>query len=137
MTTPVHFRPAGKTVITASPTVLIVEPVPAMARLLSNLFEELGYSVIPARGPSVALTEVDAAERRIDVVVTELALPDVSGQKLAVFIHQRLPHTPILILCDQAIARSGSLPPTAVLLEKPFTRDQLTTALGRSTPLPN
>ena len=86
--------------------------------------------MIPARGPSDALTEVDAADHPIDVVVTELALPDVSGQKLASFIHQRLPETPILVLCDQTVTRSGFLPPTAVLLEKPFSREQLASALG-------
>lgn len=116
--------------ITAFQTALIVEPVPAMARLLRQLLEELGYSVIPVRGPSDALTEVDTADRPIDLVVMELALPEVSGQKLASFIHQRLPQVPILILCDHAVPRSGSLPPTALLLEKPFSSDQLSAALG-------
>lgn len=109
-------------------TALIVEPAPAMARLLRSMMKELGFQVIEAPGPDDALAEIERESSQVDLLVTELTLPDLSGSKLSAFVHQRRPSLPILLLCDQAVP--APVPQDTRYLEKPFTRNQLAAALA-------
>jgi CheY-like chemotaxis protein len=107
------------------PNALVVEPVRAMARLLRGMIEEMGFLIIEARGPDEALAEIEHRAAEIDLVVSELSLPEVNGPKLASFIAQRRPFIPIVLLCDQTVPSHIGLATRAVFLMKPFTREQL------------
>jgi CheY-like chemotaxis protein len=119
------LEPVRETVRTA----LVVEPAPAMARLLTRMIRDLGFAVIEASGPDEALAEIECRAAEIDLVVSELSLTEVSGPKLASFIAQRRPDIPIVLLCDQAIPTSAAIAARAAFLPKPFSRDQLAGAI--------
>ena len=113
-----------------TPTVLVVEPAPAMARLLRTMMETLGFRVIEACGPDQALTEIESPTE-IDLVLSELSLPDVSGPKLASFISKRRPSIPVVLLCDQRVPDTIIPADYAVYLNKPFTSDELADVIHR------
>jgi two-component system cell cycle sensor histidine kinase/response regulator CckA len=114
------------------PTALIVEPAPAMARLLRGMIEDLGFRVIEATGPTEALTEIEIRAGEIDLVITELSLPDVSGPKLASFIAARNPGAAVVVLCDHDLPQVSSRLPSVSYLPNPFTRELLTTTIRLS-----
>jgi DNA-binding NtrC family response regulator len=107
------------------PTALIVEPAPAMARLLQSMVRDLGFRVIVVSTPDEALTEIEGHIYEIDLVVSELSMPEVSGSRMASFIFQRRATVPVLLLCDQTVPYPAPVTPRASFLQKPFTRDQL------------
>jgi DNA-binding NtrC family response regulator len=107
------------------PTALVVEPVPAMARLLRFMMQDLGFRVITASTPDEALAEIEGHASEIDLVVSEFSMPEVSGPKLASFIFQRRPTVPVVLLCDQNVLYPAPITLRAAFLQKPFTRDQL------------
>ena len=112
-----------------TPTALVVEPAPAMARLLRTMMEDLGFKVIEAGGLDAAITEIENRDTGIDLVLSELSLQEVSGTKLASFISKRRPSIPRVLLCDQRVPDCFSLNSCATFLRKPFTREQLAAAL--------
>lgn len=106
-------------------TALIVEPVPALARLLTTMLERSGFRVIAATGADEALTHVELRNNHIDVVISELSMPDMSGFKLALFIGQRASSIPIILLCDQSAPDHLPVAANTAFLEKPFRPEQL------------
>jgi DNA-binding NtrC family response regulator len=121
----------AETVANPPGTALIVEPAPAMARLLRRMAEELGFHVIEAKGPDEALSLIENSTTSIDVVVSELSLPEVSGSKLASFVSASRPSTPVVLLCDLPLPETVQTGPCAAFLPKPFTRDQLARMIGQ------
>lgn len=113
------------------PTALVVEPVPAMAKLLKAMMGDLGFSVICASTPAEALTEVESREFDIHVVVSEFSMPEVSGARLASFVSQQRPDVPVLLLCDQNPPQPSPGTASPAFLEKPFTQRQLAEAIKR------
>jgi DNA-binding NtrC family response regulator len=125
-----RIRSQAETVDNPAGTALIVEPAAAMARLLRRMAEELGFHVIEAKGPDDALALIENSTTSIDVVVSELSLPEVSGSKLASFVSASRPATPVVLLCDLPLPDTVQAGPGVAFLPKPFTRDQLARMIG-------
>jgi DNA-binding NtrC family response regulator len=75
-------------------TVLLVDDEPAVLYTLSEVLAERGMRVITARSGEEALGKLDDA----DAVVTDLAMPGMTGLELMAQINQRDPTLPILLL---------------------------------------
>ncbi len=104
-----------------------------MARLLRRMAEDLGFRVIEATGPDDALAMIEDPGTDIDVVVSELSLPEVSGSKLASFVSASRPLTPVVLLCDVPVPDKVQTAAPAGFLPKPFTSDQLARTIVRLT----
>ncbi len=118
----------------SSGTVLLVEdeaPVRAIAR---RILVRQGYTVIEAANGRDALLCAQGHEGKIDVVVTDMVMPEMSGRAFADEFSALNPDTPVLFVSgytDDEILRRGALAPRTAFLEKPFTPDKLIAAVRR------
>jgi CheY-like chemotaxis protein len=114
-----------------SETILVVDADPEVRLLLARLMRRLGYSVVDAATPGQALALVGHALDRLDLLVTEVALPEMSGVDLAARIRDRHPAIPVLYLSRAARSSLRSMPdaPRDRMLAKPFTLERLGAAM--------
>jgi PAS domain S-box-containing protein len=79
-------------------TVLVVDDEEILTAMLTRILSSLGYSVTPIGSSLEALQEFKAQPDRYDLVVTDMSMPQISGETLALEIMSIRPDTPI-ILC--------------------------------------
>jgi PAS domain S-box-containing protein len=121
---------AASTVVQAL-TVLVVDDDPLVLLSTAAMLDDLGYTAVQATSGAEAL-EVLGSSRRIDVVVTDLAMPLMTGLELAQQIKQRWPTLPVLLASGYA----DKLDETELALPhigKPFNQNELVQALMELT----
>ena len=77
--------------------ILIVEDEDSVRHALAKILENYGYTVIVAPDAEAGLKVFDA-EEGIDIVLTDLSLPGLSGWVLADAIKERVPKIPVVLL---------------------------------------
>lgn len=92
----------------------------------------LGCDVIVVESGGDAMRVV-AEPLRIDVLLTELRLPDIDGRELAWAVGQKRPFVRVAFMAAEA--PDDPLDPDAPLLKKPFTTTALVDALARAQPV--
>jgi two-component system, cell cycle sensor histidine kinase and response regulator CckA len=116
----------------SSGTILLVEdeaPVRAIAR---RILARQGYAVIEASNGREALQRAEGHSGEIDMVVTDMVMPEMSGRAFADAFSALHPSTPVLFVSgytDDEILRRGALAPRTAFLEKPFTPARLLEAV--------
>jgi len=114
------------------PCVLLVEDDRSVRRYLEVTLQRFGYTVITAADGLEAMKL--ALSSKIDVVVTDAVMPNLSGQELARFLrsNQKLSHLPIVLLTGQedkdAAAAAEKL--IDVFLYKPVKVEELKNCLA-------
>ena len=109
-------------------TLLLVEDEAAVRSSARRLLERQGYTVLEARHGADALRIVEESGRPIDLVVTDLVMPEMGGKELAERLRVHRPGLKILFMSgytEKAIAADGVMPPNTGFVEKPFTVEQL------------
>ena len=99
--------------------------------ILSNMvamLEDLGHSVVEASSGAKAL-DIIAANPEIDLVVSDQAMPGMSGIQLADAIRDRWPKLPVIIATGYAELPAGANP-NVPRLSKPFTQQDLARAVS-------
>ncbi|HTT86895.1 MAG TPA: response regulator, partial [Acidimicrobiales bacterium] len=108
--------------------VLVVEDEEELRRLAVRALEERGYLVVAAAHGAEALAVTGSLERPVDLLVTDVVMPEMSGVELAEALAGRWPSLAVLFMSghldEHAMARHP-LDPDADLLAKPFTPAQL------------
>ena len=114
---------------THSCRVLVVDDDPIVLSGTVAMLEDLGHSVCEAAGAEEAL-ETLRAERQIDLVITDHAMPGMTGTELAIHIRRDWPELPIVIATGYA-----ELPAEAELdlprLLKPYRQQELAELVAR------
>ncbi|HEX7127012.1 MAG TPA: PAS domain S-box protein [Thermodesulfobacteriota bacterium] len=114
-------------------TILLVEDDVAVRRLARRILDGAGYRVIEAAGGAEAIRlAFDDATPPIDLLLTDLVMPQMSGVELARRLTRRQPDLKLLFMSGYAadtLERQGALGPDAPFLEKPFTPAALTRAV--------
>ena len=127
---PTSERPAPKERLKpgSRETVLFVEDEVALRDLMHRVLVKGGYTVLAAGDGVEALAVVDAHPGQIDLVVTDVIMPRMSGPDLAVQLRARQPGIRVLYVsgytADQLRAQT-ELGREATLLAKPFTSEGL------------
>jgi PAS domain S-box-containing protein len=109
--------------------VLVVEDNPDVRAYSVMILKELGYQVVEAATADAALNVV-GSDQRIDLLFTDVILPDRSGRVVADEAQRLRPGLKVLFTTGysrNAIVHHGRLDPGVELLPKPFTFDQLAT----------
>ena len=109
-------------------TLLLVEDEAAVRSSARRLLERQGYHVLEARHGADALRIVEETGRPIDLVVTDLVMPEMGGKELAERLRAHRPGLKVLFMSgytEKAIAAGGVMPPNTGFVEKPFTVEQL------------
>jgi CheY-like chemotaxis protein len=108
--------------------VLVVEDEDAVRRLTTRVLAAAGYDVLTAGSPGEALTLAAAEERTIDLLVTDVIMPSMTGPALARRLVAARPKLRVLYVSgytNDALADRGILPEGTHLLEKPFLPAEL------------
>jgi CheY-like chemotaxis protein len=113
---------------TGTETVLLVEDEEAVRRLASRVLQSSGYTVLEARNGEEALAVAAQQRGSIDILVTDLVMPRMSGRQLATALTQVRPDLRVLFMsgyAEDAVPRL--LPPEASVsfLQKPFNAMEL------------
>jgi PAS domain S-box-containing protein len=109
-------------------TLLLVEDENAVRSSARRLLERHGYTVLEARHGADALRIVEEADREVDLVVTDLVMPEMGGRELVERLRTRRPALKVLFMSgytEKAITTDGLMPPRTGFVEKPFTMEQL------------
>jgi PAS domain S-box-containing protein len=111
-------------------TVLLVEDDDALREMSARALRALGYTVLEARDGATALLASKHHEGPIDLLLTDVVMPGMSGGDLAQQLLAGRPGLEVLYMSgytDNAVVQHGVLEQGIQLLEKPFTPS----ALGR------
>ncbi len=112
--------------------ILVVEDEAPVRQIAARVLSEAGYRVLQAEGGRHALELVRRTETPIDLVLTDVVMPSMSGPELAAAIAELRPGLPVLFTSgytDAEIFRRGLLAPDAAFLSKPFTAAGLVLAV--------
>jgi CheY-like chemotaxis protein len=115
--------PAGR-----GETVLIVEDEPAILDLTRLMLEGIGYRVLAASTPAEARRIAEEHAGTIDLLITDVVMPDSNGRELASELARSNPNLRFLFMSGytaNAIAHRGVLDEGVHFLPKPFSRKDL------------
>ena len=105
-------------------TVLIVEDEPTVLKLGKAMLEILGYKVLAASGKDQALRLVGEYDENIDLLLTDVVMPDMNGKELSEQIMALRPGLKCLYMSGYTadlIARQGILEKGVKFISKPFS----------------
>jgi PAS domain S-box-containing protein len=120
--------PAPLLVRQGSEIVLLVEDDDAVRGVATRILRRTGYTVLEARNGLEALRICADHSVAIDVVVTDMVMPELGGREFASRLQQSRPGTRIVFMSgytEDAVIRQSLLEPGAAFIEKPFTPDGL------------
>ncbi|WP_024333649.1 PAS domain S-box protein [Desulfotignum balticum] len=120
--------PREKTAAAGTETILVVEDEPAILRMTCMMLEQKGYTVLPAATPAEALEKVENHSCAIDLLLSDVVLPEMSGRDLAGQIMGLCPGIRILFMSGytaDVIAHQGVLDDGVAFIQKPFSMNDL------------
>jgi PAS domain S-box-containing protein len=113
---------------TGSEMILLVEDETVVRQLVAEILESSGYSVLQAGDGPSALELLRRHTGHLDLLVTDVVMPGMSGPEVAHAVTSMRPGTQVLYTSgytDQAIGHHGVLEPDVAFLQKPFSADDL------------
>ena len=112
-----------------SETVMVVEDEAGVRNSARRILGACGYNVLTAENGVDALEKCDAHEGEVDLVLTDVVMPKMSGAAFAVELARLRPQTRILFMSGysgDAIVHKGILDPGTQFIGKPFSAVDLT-----------
>lgn len=135
---PVEPPPATTQDILRSPAgrqrVLVVEDDPALRDLTARMLKDAGYEVLASGRPSDAIAQLGDPTVEVDVLLTDVVMPEMTGKALADRLLARRPSLRVLYVsgyAENTIVHHGVLDDGVAFLAKPFSREQLLDRLAR------
>jgi two-component system cell cycle sensor histidine kinase/response regulator CckA len=110
-------------------TILLVEDETVVRHLVAEILENSGYTVMQAGDGPSALELLRRHAGKLDLLVTDVVMPGMSGPEVAQAVTSMRPGTEVLYTSgytDSAIGHHGVLEPGIAFLQKPFSADDLT-----------
>ena len=122
--TPTETRGAARG---GSETVLLVEDNEPVLKLVHEALTELGYEVLSAPSSFEALEREMSWDGAIDLLLTDVVMPGLSGIEVAQVVRARRPNTKVVFMSgytDEA-KKTGQMPGGATFLQKPVDMKRL------------
>jgi signal transduction histidine kinase/CheY-like chemotaxis protein len=113
-------------------TILVVEDDAATRDVTRRLLQRHGFRILEAEHGGAALVALGSGHIPVDLVLTDVMMPGMSGVDLAARIGDRWPDLPVLLMSgysDAEIRAKGPLGRQRSLIEKPFTASGLLRAV--------
>lgn len=110
-----------------SETILVVEDEEPLRAMIEEVLRDRGYDVVTASSGRDALKILERAPK-VDLVVTDVVMPEMNGVKLSRWLAEFMPSVPILFISgytDDQLAHRGILLPDVHFLPKPFSSEKL------------
>lgn len=125
-----------------SGTILLVEDEIAVRELVRAILNTRGYNVLVAENASHAADICQKHQQSIDVLLTDVVMPEVTGPELAKRLHALRPEMRVIYMtgyAGESLAEQGLLVENVVALQKPFTaaalEEKIELVLRRPLPL--
>jgi len=120
---PVRRASASK----GSETILLVDDEEGVRKLVSAVLDSGGYTVIEAANGQAALAVYEKNSHKIDLVLTDVVMPQMNGFELGQRIAEKSPELQVLYMSGYRDSPINSAPgePVKAFLNKPFTPDVL------------
>ena len=109
-------------------TILLVEDEPALLNMARTMLEQIGYRVLPAASPAAALRLAKLESGRIDLLMTDVVMPQMNGRDLGKILAEEIPGLKRLFMSgytSDVIAPHGVLDAGVHFIAKPFTPAEL------------
>jgi two-component system cell cycle sensor histidine kinase/response regulator CckA len=119
---------AGERVVGGTETILVVEDEADLRELTRIFLEGYGYRVLQASSAEQAIEAAERFSERIDLLLTDVIMPGMSGRRLAEEVLSRRPQTKIIYMTgytDDMVVQHRVLEPGVQLLQKPFSKTEL------------
>jgi two-component system, cell cycle sensor histidine kinase and response regulator CckA len=127
------YLPAGRKIVRetavtlddlrGTQTILVVDDEDLMLTVAETILTGYGYSVITANSGPKALDVLTKGERPVDLVVTDLVMPGMSGRELVENVHRQWPG--LRVLRTSGYVWPANKEEEASYLQKPFTSQEL------------
>jgi signal transduction histidine kinase/ActR/RegA family two-component response regulator len=124
----VETAPAPAALTTGTGTILLLEDEAAVRKLVARSLSDAGYRVFSAASPTEALHLAAGLSEPVDLLLTDVVMPQMSGPDLARRLTQQWAGLTVMYMSGYTrggIVHTGLLEPGIVLLQKPFSRDNL------------
>jgi two-component system, cell cycle sensor histidine kinase and response regulator CckA len=115
----------------AGETVLLVEDEESVRTMAARVLRQRGYAVLEAANGRGAMTLLESHDSQIDVLVTDIVMPEMSGLELAERVGAVREGIRVLYMSGYAEAGQGLEQVSANLLHKPFRANELAGAVRR------
>jgi PAS domain S-box-containing protein len=115
---------AQKQLMRGTETILLCEDEPAIRKLVQSTLSKNGYRVLVAETPRKALDICREYADKIDLLFTDIVMPEISGFELARTVTELRPGTKVLCMSgytDNRVSASWVFDPSMPFLHKPFT----------------
>lgn len=108
-------------------TILVVEDDARILRLVQGILLSSGYEVIPVSNGTDALEKIDDTSSEIDLLLTDIMMPDLNGTEVASRMAEQRPAARILLMTGYADAQTLEKATAAgrAVINKPFKPDEL------------
>ncbi len=109
-------------------TILVVEDDPAVLKYTHKALEKQGYTVLSACNPEEALAHARDSAQRVDLLLTDVVMPEMNGAQLHEKLSAVLPELAVLYMSGytgNVIARHGVLKEGIDFIQKPFDAMEL------------
>ena len=113
-------------------TILLVEDEPSILKMTKKMLEMMGYKVLAADGPVDALQYAFEFKGEINLLLTDVIMPEMDGRRLSEKILEHFPNIQCLFMSgytDDVIATSGVLDEGMHFIQKPFTSNMMSDKL--------
>jgi two-component system, cell cycle sensor histidine kinase and response regulator CckA len=117
-------------------TILLVDDEQALRKLIRESLELDGYRVLEAANGQEALETAAQSRSSIDVVITDVVMPGMSGAELIRQMRERQPGMPVVLISGWPISTRDAIDSRTLFLQKPVTYGQLARAVHRSLRAP-
>jgi two-component system cell cycle sensor histidine kinase/response regulator CckA len=107
-------------------TILLVEDEEPLRHIVIDVLTQSGYQVLGAANGTEALAMADRHPAAIDVLITDVLMPELAGPELAVALRRSRPDVRVIFVSGDTPSNQSWIPGAAVL-QKPFTMKMLCT----------
>jgi CheY-like chemotaxis protein len=119
---------------TGTETILLVEDEAVVRRLVAEILETSGYTVLQAGDGPSALELLRRNNRTVELLLTDVVMPGMSGREVAQAVTSMRPDTHVVYMSGytgSVIDHHGILEQGTAFLQKPFTAEDLTRTIRK------
>jgi len=109
----------------------VVDDEEMVRRLAAHILVKAGFHVLKAHDGREAVVLLSAIDSGVQLILSDIAMPGMTGEQLAAIVTARWPTMPILLMSGQGGPHAGYAGP---FLPKPFTPDTLLDAVAALLP---